>query len=592
MFNDGKRLHKARFFYLIVLYLFCIATIFPGAVLAFEQKDMPEKILSFHSEITVNKDSTMVVTETIKVQSTGDQIRRGIFRDFPTKYRDRLGNQVVVGFDVIEILRDGTTEKYHFENLSNGKRIYIGQENVILSPGVYTYTIKYRTNRQLGFFEDHDELYWNVTGNGWAFPMEKASARVVLPGKVSREEIKLTGYTGYAGSTAREYTADFDENGSAFFAAARQLRSQEGLTIVVSWPKGIVDEPTFADKAGYFIRDNKFAIIIVVLFILLILYYIVVWFKVGKDPAKGTIIPLYSPPDGFSPAAVRFLRKMGFDDGTLACSIINMAVKGYIVITEEKKFMSKVFTLSKAGVGKEDLTPEEKEIYDGLFGLGNNTITLTNINHAVFAQTKRKAERALNEEFRGMYFTTNSKYTNAGWLFTLLAFTFIPVIGFAGSSVLAGVIVFFASVIINIIFTYLLKAPTSEGRELLDRIEGFKMYLSVAEKDELNYAAPVEKTPELFEKYLPYALAMDVEQKWCEKFSSVLARAGEQGEGYSPRWYSGSSWRALGAAGFASSIGSSFSNAIASSSTPPGSSSGSSGGSSGGGGGGGGGGGW
>jgi len=147
-------------------------------------------------------------------------------------------------------------------------------------------------------------------------------------------------------------------------------------------------------------------------------------------------------------------------------------------------------------------------------------------------------------------------------------------------------------IFINFIFYHLIKAPTLYGQKIMDQIEGFKLYLSVAEKEGLNMRNPPEKNPELFEKYLPFALALDVENAWSEQFAKVLAQAQTQ-HGYTPAWYSGRRWHTHGATGLASSLGSAFSSTISSSSSPPGSSSGSGGGgSSGGGGGGGGGGGW
>lgn len=140
-----------------------------------------ERIINFHSEITLLKDASMLVRETIEVVSEGLDIRRGIYRDFPTRYKDRFGNNIVVDFEVVEILRNGNPENYHIKRMANGKRIYIGDSNIFLAPGYYTYTIAYRTNRQLGFFKEHDELYWNVTGNGWMFPIEKVTVTVNLP---------------------------------------------------------------------------------------------------------------------------------------------------------------------------------------------------------------------------------------------------------------------------------------------------------------------------------------------------------------------------------------------------------------------------
>jgi len=153
------------------------------------------------------------------------------------------------------------------------------------------------------------------------------------------------------------------------------------------------------------------------------------------------------------------------------------------------------------------------------------------------------------------------------------------------------------SAFLHVLFHYLLKAPTRAGRTLLDKIEGFKMFLGAVDGDRLNRMMPPDQTPQTFEKFLPYALALDLEQAWAQKFSGLLdgaSHAPGSSNGYSPSWCAGAGWSTLGAAGFASSLSDSFTSAISSAASAPGSSSGggSSGGGSGGGGGGGGGGGW
>ncbi|HJT97712.1 MAG TPA: DUF2207 domain-containing protein, partial [Rhodanobacteraceae bacterium] len=139
-----------------------------------------ERILDFHSDITIAPDAGMDVAETIRVRAEGNQIRHGIYRDFPTDYRDDLGNRVHVAFEPATLTRDGSDEPFHTEGQDNGIRVYFGSESTLLPPGEYTYVLRYRTTRQLGFFADHDELYWNVTGNGWDFPIDAASATVAL----------------------------------------------------------------------------------------------------------------------------------------------------------------------------------------------------------------------------------------------------------------------------------------------------------------------------------------------------------------------------------------------------------------------------
>ena len=134
---------------------------------SFAQYEDIERIISFDSEITINEDASMIVSEKIKVFADGNKIQRGIYRDFPTKYKDQYGNNVVIKFEVLEVSRDGNSEDYHTENQSNGIRVYCGRNDYYLPRGEYSYTIKYKTDRQIGYFNNFDELYWNVTGNGW-----------------------------------------------------------------------------------------------------------------------------------------------------------------------------------------------------------------------------------------------------------------------------------------------------------------------------------------------------------------------------------------------------------------------------------------
>ena len=292
-----------------------------------------ERILSYDSQITVSQDGSMVVMETIQAVALGGQIKHGIYRDFPTKYKDVYGGKYNVGFEIISIKKDGAPENFFTEGLSNGVRIYIGKKDVLLNPGIYTYEITYKTSRQLGFFPDHDELFWNVTGNGWVFPIDKAAATVILPAGIAAGQIKTEAYTGPRGSFDKNYQASF-AGAQARFKTTKPLNSYEGLTIVVGWPKGFVLEPAAADKAKYFLRDNLGTIAGLAGLIVLLAYYLLAWLKVGKDPKKGTIIPQYEPPKGFSAAAIRFLVKMGVDSAqrNFTAQIIEMAVNGLIKI--------------------------------------------------------------------------------------------------------------------------------------------------------------------------------------------------------------------------------------------------------------------
>jgi hypothetical protein len=630
---------------LLALTLFCVLFGFVRPSLS----GASERILDFNSQIRVDPDGSMTVEEMIRVICEGKQIKRGIFREFPTKYKDRYGNTVKVGFEVIDVLRDGRREPYHIKGVSKGKRIYIGQENVLLRPGTYAYTIIYKTDRQLGFFKDFDELYWNVTGNNWNFVIDHARAVVALPS--GAEILDIAAYTGRLGETGKAFTTDFDKNGNVTFTTTRRLLPDEGLTIAVAWPKGIVAEPTSLNKAGHILRDNRGVVGGLVGLFILSIYYLWAWFRVGRDPVKGTIIPLFSPPKRFSPAAVRFVMRMGFDDKSFAAAVVNMAVKGFLTIKEDE---DGVFTLAKTGSGKSNLSRGEERVMHKLFRT-RGSIRLKNTNHEAIQEGISALKKSLKMHFEKIYFFRNSKYLLPGLILTLLtlgaviltaidmskalfmtvwlsiwtmgsgllvvvavmawksalqrqggvagaigttlfALPFVAgeVVGlwfFSTSVSLLAALSLVALIVVNVLFYHLLRAPTLSGRKIMDEIEGFKLYLSVAEQERLNILNPPDKTPELFERYLPYALALDVEHEWSEQFADVLAAAAAGG-GYQPAWYSGTSWSRMGASTLASNLGNSFAGAISSASSPPGSSSGSGGGSSGGGGGGGGGGGW
>lgn len=202
-----------------------------------------ERILSFHSDITVRADASMRVAETIIVYAAHININHGIYRDFPTSYQDILGKSYNVHFKVVSVSRNGAPEPYHTESSDNSTRVYMGSKDRLVATGKQSYTLTYEVNNVLGFFPDHDELYWNVTGNGWDFPIEKASATVKLPAGITKKRIKVEGYTGALGAKGQAYKASVDAATRAQFVTTKSLALHEGLTIVVSFPKGYVKQP-------------------------------------------------------------------------------------------------------------------------------------------------------------------------------------------------------------------------------------------------------------------------------------------------------------------------------------------------------------
>ncbi|MCP4334456.1 MAG: DUF2207 domain-containing protein [Gammaproteobacteria bacterium] len=606
-----------------------------------------EYIESFHSDIEVQRNGDLEVTETIRVKAEGKEIRRGIYRDFPTRYKDARGRNLTVGFELLSVKRDDRPETFQTRNQSNGIRVYIGDSNVYLDPGFYDYQIRYRSSRQLGFFDDFDELYWNVTGTGWSFEIREASAHLILPDTASN--LSLTGYTGPQGSS--EQALDFRRIGDsqAYFQTTQVLARYEGMTIVAGWPKGLVQEPSAAQQRAWFIADNNSAIIVAGGTLLLLIYYLLLWRWLGRDPPAGIIVPRYRAPAGYSPASVRFIERMGYDKTCFTTAIINLAIKGALEINDDDGD----FQLTRTGPAGSPLAAGESQVLEGLFKGGLNHISIKRSNHSLLSQAIDKHKRSLKRDYEKKHFATNSWLIVPGALASLAlitaaianlpsedvifktiflgAFTLAPLMlvykavsrvlrmgkngivrygifmlpmfifmwllfsfGFpymelardVPMALVAGLVAMLA---LHYFFYQWLKAPTLAGRRLLDQIEGFRHYLEVAEEDELALQGAPHFSSDIYETWLPYAIAFDLENEWSAKLNNAIA-AGTVEQSYShPRWYHGHSRPSRH---FSSSLANSFNSAIASSSIAPGSSSGSSGGSSGGGGGGGGGGGW
>ena len=546
-----------------------------------------ERILEFHSNIVVSQAGWIDVTETITVRSEGNQIRRGIYRDFPTRYVDAYGNRVEVDYTPHSVLRNGNVEDHFSKDLSNGVRTYFGSENRLLQDGVHVYEYRYRADRMLGFFPQHDELYWNVTGNDWAFPIDRASATVRLDFAGSPTVSSAEAYTGLTGQQGGAYTSGIVGE-RADFETSDTLAPHEGLTIVVSWPKGFVAEPGRAQKLAWLLSDNVNLLVIFSGVIVLAFYLYFAWLTFGKDPEEGLIVTRYDPPANFSPASLRYIHQMYYDNKVMTAAVVNLAVKGYLRIEES----AGLHTLKKTDPGNSPpaLAAGERELFDALFE-ENDLVILDNEYHRRIGRARSAHRGSLRADYHGRYFRSNGIVSVPALAIGIVC----SIVGLnIGSGpnvfVIGGIVVM---VILFFFFMAIMKRPTPLGRKVLDEMLGFRDYIDIAEKDELNLRNPPEKTPELFERYLPYALAMGLEQRWAERFAGVFAELRAPGGGdYRPAWYYGS-WDSMNMSQSTSGISSSLSSAISSSATPPGSSSGGGGGgSSGGGGGGGGGGGW
>jgi uncharacterized membrane protein YgcG len=552
-----------------------------------------ERILSYDTQVEIRADGSLDVAERIKVHAEGQQIRRGIHRDFPTRYRDRFGNQVRVYLGVLSVERNDVMEPWFTEKMSNGVRINTGNDSLLPVPAEYTYTLRYRTTRQLGFFADHDELYWNAIGTGWIFPIEGVAVEVRLPAPVPIDSMHVEGYTGPQGAQGSDYDAELPAPGVARYRLTRPLGSYEGFTIVLTFPKGLVHEPTQAEKLRWLLADNRGVLVVLAGLIVMLLYMIREWRRVGRDPEKGIVIARYEPRDGQTPAGLRFMQRMGYDMRCFTGDVLALAVAGRLRINQNERIFKDEWSLERLNPSSPaPVSLGQQTLLDILFRDGTETLVLKKANAATVSAAREGHEKILNQEFQPQYFKRNGKTVAIAALIAIVAAVagFVSSGGFGIPAIIAVAVLMLVSLIV---FARLIRAPTREGRALLDEIGGLKLYMSVAERQELASMRSPDEPPldaKRYEAMLPFAVALGVEDAWTKKFTVAAGAAAAAEAANNIAWYSGRG-PISNLGDFSSAIGSSLSSTISSASTPPGSSSGSGGGGSSGGGGGGGGGG-
>lgn len=582
-----------------------------------------EYIGAYHADIDVASDATLTVTETITVNAEGNDIRRGIFRDLPLYAEDAGGRTVKVDFELLSVERDGQPEPYHTESISGGVRIYAGSADVLLSRGLHTYRITYTTGRQIRYFEDHDELYWNVTGNGWLFPIRQASATVTLPEGARATD--TTYYTGPLGSTAQNAR----QMGSAkepSFETTRPLAANEGLTIVVALPKGALSTPSAEQSFWWYVRDNAGTLIGIGGLVGIALFYLRAWSAVGRDPAAGVIVPRWDPPDGISPALVNYVDNKGFSGQgwtALSASALDLAVKGYVVLDD----LTNSITIRRTDKKPTEPLPAGQASLLASIGGPGAALTIDKANGKQVQVVGQAFRDAIEKEHSGKYYRGNVGYIVAGMalsivvLMALLAFgnygeEVVPIFIFVGIfsvflggfavkvgrglrpgapliariltivalsfmvftavSILGGTLAVLLTemqpgdlpivaalggiVLINALFFFLMGAPTPLGRRLMDGIEGLRIYMTLAEKDRMNMAGAPTMSPQHFETLLPYAVALGVEKPWTKTFDTWLASAAA---GAAAATYQPAWYHGSNAGGFGNRIGG-FSSSMAS----------------------------
>ncbi|MGI9350353.1 MAG: DUF2207 domain-containing protein, partial [Rhizobiaceae bacterium] len=566
-----------------------------------------EVIRSFDSNIQVSPDGVFTVTETIKVRAEGRKIRRGIYRDFPLLFEDVDGQQKQVGFKLLSVARDGKTDGSRQEKSRDKVRIYIGDKNYFLPTGTYTYKLVYETDRQVRFFDDHEEVYWNATGNFWDFPIEEASAKIILPEGVAAEDTRV--FTGRVGSTqqAARISTALDSR-VIIFTSNQTLHPGDGMTVLVKLPKGSIDPPSEAQQSVWFWQDNRNIIIGILVLIVVSLFYFVTWWRIGRDPPGGAIVPRWDVPMHMSPALVNYIRRKGlagkgFD--AISAAVLNLAVNGHVTLD---KSGGDLHIRGKGNLPESRLPVGEAAILKHVRRKDREEFVVSEDHSSSVKALQTGFSEAMEREHRNKFYQNNHMAVFLGVVLSVAGIAALLFFGnfsedeyglffvggmitvfvtfftislakqFARSRSLLGKIwtlivasfftfaflsgmftailsafkflgtysniftIVIGILVLNILFFFLLGAPTPLGRKRMDEIEGLETYLTLAEKDRMNMPGVPDFSTEHYEELLPYAVALGVEKPWSRAFEAWLAAAvaaGAVAASYSPGWYRG-----------------------------------------------------
>ena len=492
-------------------------------------------IRSFRSDIEVRADASLRVVETIETIFL--RPRHGLYRDIPFRYTDELGKESTTPLRVVSVTdASGGAWRYQVGRSGGFLRVRIGDPGRFVE-GRQVYVITYTVENAILFFPDHDELYWNVTGNEWPVAIESASATATVSAGGGPRKTRTRGYTGPRGSREEACTVTPVANG-ATFTATREFRPGEGMTIVLGWEKGIV-HPGSAWKPTFFrLNLSENWVFLAPLFSLG--YMLARWYRKGKDPSTGDpLVVAYSPPEEngrpLLPAEIGVLIDERLDPKDITASVVDLAVKKHITIEEKKSpgllFHKTDYLLRKTKGPGAELSPFERLLMERLFRDHGQEVSVSELKLEFYKNLDDLKKAAFEGLERMKCFAADplrvtTTYRTAGILIAFGGSALALIAGKFGwhgsaaavvAAVLSGVVVF--------LFSSRMPVKTLTGVRALGRIKGFEEFLTRAEKDRLERM----KDANLFEKYLPYAIALGVSERWAEAFEGIYQET--------PGWY-------------------------------------------------------
>ena len=490
-------------------------------------------ITKFRSDITIHPDSSFAVRETIDVKF--DRPRHGIYREIPFRYRDEFGKTFVTPIHVTSV-KDANEKarKYKVERSGSILAIRIGDADRYVE-GDQTYVITYRVENAILFLKDHDELYWNVTGNYWKAPILEASADVSLAINEKSKNMMAAAYTGRMGS--KESDSDFQtyDNGGKFFTR-RALAPGEGFTIALGWDKGLISPPSPWKKWLWAMNLGENWVFALPLLSLVIMFH--QWYSKGRDPrVREAITVQYEPPkfnnQPLSPAEVGALVDERLDPRDITAALVGLAVKGYIRIDETKHegliFHKTDYYLKRMKTIDSSLGPFETELMRDLFPGDLPGVLVSELKNRFYTNLPALKKILYGELIKKRYFLSNpenvrNSYRVAGIL--LIVFGGFGLLWFLNSSSpVKGILAAFLMGVPVLAFAKYMPARTRAGALAYMDIRGFQEFMNRAEKDRLERMGDKD----LFSKYLPYAIALDVVDHWAKAFTGIYQDP--------PNWY-------------------------------------------------------
>jgi hypothetical protein len=465
----------------------------------------------FDAQIQVHPDGTIDVTEVIEAQFTGAW--HGIYRTIPVEYTDDAGLNYTLLLDQISAT-DSDGEKLKLEQNREGRNIKFKIYVPAAEDATRTILLHYRVLDALRFFADHDELYWNVTGNEWDNQIDLVTAHIELPSGVTG--LHAVAYTGVTGSRTEDARVEIKDN-VVDVTSTRRLGFRQGLTAVVGFDKGFVHPPSASMQFARFLKSNSPLLIPFIAFLVMLW----LWWTRGRDPQRLAISVQYEPPDKLTPGECGTLVDNEAAMRDITATLVDLAVKGYLTIEQKEEShllglthsKDYIFHMKKPPAEWASARSHEQEMLSALFDDGASTdVALSELQNHFYTHLPAIRERIFSALMSDGYYlhrpdTVKQGYIGAGLLIGgLLVFGgagyFANATGIAaGSWILAGI----ATGVVICIFGMFMSARTITGARALEKVLGFEEFLGRVEKDQIER---LEKTPELFEKFLPYAMAL------------------------------------------------------------------------------------